>query len=468
MSNSAFDLVVIGGGPGGYVAAIRAAQLGLSVACVEKRPALGGTCLNVGCIPSKALLAASHHYHTAAHGLGAFGIAAEGVSFDLAAMMAHKDKVITDNTKGIDFLFRKNKITRFVGAGRLGGEGKVIISGAEGETTITGKAIVIATGSESTPLPGIEIDETVFVSSTGALALPAVPKRLVVIGGGVIGLELGTVWGRLGAEVTVVEFLDRILPFHDAEVSKVMQRLLGQQGMQFKLATKVVAGERTGDSARLTLEPAAGGPQETLEADVVLVAIGRRPHVEGLGLDALGVERTKRGFIAVDAGYRTNIPGLYAIGDVIGGAMLAHKAEEEGVALAELLVGQHGHVNAEAIPSVVYTWPEVASVGKSEEQLKQAGIAYKAGKFPFLANGRARASNEVEGFVKILADATTDQILGAHIIGPNAGELIAELVLAIEFGAAAEDIARTCHAHPSLAEAIKEAALAVAGRAIHV
>lgn len=468
MSNSAFDLVVIGGGPGGYVAAIRAAQLGLSVACVEKRPALGGTCLNVGCIPSKALLAASHHYHTAAHGLGAFGIAAEGVSFDLAAMMAHKDKVIADNTKGIDFLFRKNKITRFVGAGRLGGESKVIISGTEGETTITGKAIVIATGSESTPLPGIEIDETVFVSSTGALALPAVPKRLVVIGGGVIGLELGTVWGRLGAEVTVVEFLDRILPFHDAEVSKVMQRLLGQQGMQFKLATKVVAGERTGDSARLTLEPAAGGPQETLEADVVLVAIGRRPHVEGLGLEALGVERTKRGFIAVDAGYRTNIPGLYAIGDVIGGAMLAHKAEEEGVALAELLVGQHGHVNAEAIPSVVYTWPEVASVGKSEEQLKQAGIAYKAGKFPFLANGRARASNEVEGFVKILADATTDQILGAHIIGPNAGELIAELVVAIEFGAAAEDIARTCHAHPSLAEAIKEAALAVAGRPIHV
>ncbi|MFD2232387.1 dihydrolipoyl dehydrogenase [Phaeospirillum tilakii] len=468
MAATSFDLVVIGGGPGGYVAAIRAAQLGMSVACVEKRPALGGTCLNVGCIPSKALLAASHHYHTAAHGLGTFGIATEGVSFDLAAMMAHKDKVIADNTKGIDFLFRKNKITRFTGAGRLAGEGQVVVSGAEGETTLAAKAIVIATGSESTPLPGIEIDETVFVSSTGALALGSVPKRLAVIGGGVIGLELGTVWGRLGSEVTVIEFLDRILPFHDGEVSKAMQRLLAQQGFAFKLATKVVAGERVGDAARLTLEPAAGGPQETVEADVVLVAIGRRPHVDGLGLDTVGVERTKRGFIAVDAHYRTNVPGIYAIGDVIGGAMLAHKAEEEGVALAELLAGQHGHVNAEAIPSVVYTWPEVASVGQTEEQLKQAGIAYAVGKFPFLANGRARASGEADGFVKILADAATDRILGAHIIGPNAGELIAELVLAIEFGAAAEDIARTCHAHPSLAEAIKEAALAVAGRAIHV
>lgn len=468
MAATSFDLVVIGGGPGGYVAAIRAAQLGMSVACVEKRPALGGTCLNVGCIPSKALLAASHHYHTAAHGLGTFGIATEGVSFDLAAMMAHKDKVIADNTKGIDFLFRKNKITRFTGAGRLAGEGQVVVSGAEGETTLAAKAIVIATGSESTPLPGIEIDETVFVSSTGALALGSVPKRLAVIGGGVIGLELGTVWGRLGSEVTVIEFLDRILPFHDGEVSKAMQRLLAQQGFAFKLATKVVAGERVGDAARLTLEPAAGGPQETVEADVVLVAIGRRPHVDGLGLDTVGIERTKRGFIAVDAHYRTNVPGIYAIGDVIGGAMLAHKAEEEGVALAELLAGQHGHVNAEAIPSVVYTWPEVASVGQTEEQLKQAGIAYAVGKFPFLANGRARASGEADGFVKILADAATDRILGAHIIGPNAGELIAELVLAIEFGAAAEDIARTCHAHPSLAEAIKEAALAVAGRAIHV
>ncbi|MEO0034563.1 MAG: hypothetical protein RLZZ501_586, partial [Pseudomonadota bacterium] len=363
--------------------------------------------------------------------------------------------------------FRKNKITRFTGAGRLAGEGKVVVSGAEGETTLAAKAIVIATGSESTPLPGIEIDETVFVSSTGALALGSVPKRLAVIGGGVIGLELGTVWGRLGSEVTVVEFLDRVLPFHDGEVSKAMQRLLAQQGFAFKLATKVVAGERVGDGARLTLEPAAGGPRETLEADVVLVAIGRRPHVEGLGLDAVGIERTKRGFIAVDGHYRTNVPGIYAIGDVIGGAMLAHKAEEEGVALAELLAGQHGHVNAEAIPSVVYTWPEVASVGQTEEQLKQAGIAYAVGKFPFLANGRARASGEADGFVKILADAATDRILGAHIIGPNAGELIAELVLAIEFGAAAEDIARTCHAHPSLTEAIKEAALAVAGRAIH-
>jgi len=469
MSESSYDLVVIGGGPGGYVAAIRAAQLGLSVAIVEKRPTLGGTCLNVGCIPSKALLTASHHYHTAAHGLGAFGVKVAGVELDLPAMMAHKDKVVADNTKGIDFLLKKNKIARILGAGSLAGTGQVTVTGPDGAvSTLTARAIVLATGSEVTPLPGLAIDEEVFVSSTGALALPKVPKRLVVIGGGVIGLELGTVWGRLGAEVTVVEYLDRILPFHDLEVSKTMTRLLGQQGMSFKLATKVVAGERKGDGAVLTLEPAAGGAAETLEADVVLVAIGRRPFVEGLGLESAGVELTKRGFVKIDAGFRTTAPGVYAIGDVVGGAMLAHKAEEEGVALAEILAGQHGHVNYEAIPSVVYTWPEVASVGRTEEQLKEAGTAYTVGKFPFLANGRARSMNDTDGFVKILADAATDQVLGAHIIGPNAGDLIAEIVLAIEFGAAAEDIARTCHAHPGLSEAVKEAALAANGRAIHV
>jgi dihydrolipoamide dehydrogenase len=469
MSDSSFDLVVIGGGPGGYVAAIRAAQLGLSVAIVEKRPTLGGTCLNVGCIPSKALLAASHHYHTAAHGLGAFGVKVAGVELDLPAMMAHKDKVVADNTKGIDFLLKKNKITRILGAGSLDGNGQVSVTAADGAvSTVAARSIVLATGSEVTPLPGLAIDEEVFVSSTGALALPQVPKRLVVIGGGVIGLELGTVWSRLGSEVTVVEYLDRILPFHDLEVSKTMTRLLGQQGIGFKLATKVVAGERKGAGAVLTLEPAAGGAAETLEADIVLVAIGRRPYVEGLGLEAAGVELTKRGFVKIDGSFRTSVPGIYAIGDVVGGAMLAHKAEEEGVALAEILAGQHGHVNYEAIPSVVYTWPEVASVGRTEEQLKEAGLAYTVGKFPFLANGRARSMNDTDGFVKILADAATDQVLGAHIIGPNAGDLIAEIVLAIEFGAAAEDIARTCHAHPALSEAVKEAALAANGRAIHV
>jgi len=469
MSDSSFDLVVIGGGPGGYVAAIRAAQLGLSVAIVEKRPTLGGTCLNVGCIPSKALLTASHHYHTAAHGLGAFGVKVAGVEIDLPAMMAHKDKVVADNTKGIDFLLKKNKITRILGAGSLAGNGQVSVTAPDGAvSTVAARAIVLATGSEVTPLPGLTIDEEVFVSSTGALALPQVPKRLVVIGGGVIGLELGTVWSRLGSEVTVVEYLDRILPFHDLEVSKTMTRLLGQQGIGFKLATKVVAGERKGAGAVLTLEPAAGGAAETLEADIVLVAIGRRPYVEGLGLDAAGVELTKRGFVKIDGSFRTSAPGIYAIGDVVGGAMLAHKAEEEGVALAEILAGQHGHVNYEAIPSVVYTWPEVASVGRTEEQLKEAGLAYSVGKFPFLANGRARSMNDTDGFVKILADAATDQVLGAHIIGPNAGDLIAEIVLAIEFGAAAEDIARTCHAHPALSEAVKEAALAANGRAIHV
>ena len=464
-----FDTIVIGGGPGGYVAAIRAAQLGLKVACVEKRGSLGGTCLNVGCIPSKALLTASHHYHAVAHQFGSFGIKVAKVEMDVAGMLSHKDKVVADNTKGIEFLFKKNKVTYIVGAGAITAPGQIEITAKDGaKSTVAAKHIVIATGSDVTPLPGVTIDEEVIVSSTGALALPKTPKHMVVIGGGVIGLELGTVWGRLGAKVTVVEFLDRILPFNDGEVSKQMQRLLAKQGMEFKLGTKVTGIARSGKKATVTVEPASGGAAEKIEADCVLVAIGRKPYTDGLGLDKVGVAQDKRGFVQIDGHFRTNVPGIYAIGDVVGGAMLAHKAEEEGVALAEILAGQHGHVNYEAIPAVVYTWPEVASVGKTEEQLKAEGIAYKAGKFPFTANGRARSMNEVDGFVKVLACATTDKVLGAHIVGPNAGDLIAEVVLAMEFGAAAEDIARTCHAHPGLGEAVKEAALAVDARAIHM
>jgi dihydrolipoamide dehydrogenase len=468
MSENSFDVVIIGGGPGGYVAAIRAAQLGLKVACIEKRGALGGTCLNVGCIPSKALLSASHHYHAATHELSSFGIKVSKVEMDVAGMMSHKDKVVSDNTKGIEFLFKKNKVTYIVGAGAITAPGQIEVTAKDGaKSNVAAKHIVIATGSEVTPLPGVEIDEDVIISSTGALALPKTPKHIVVIGGGVIGLELGTVWGRLGAKVTVVEFLDRILPFNDGEVSKTMQRLLAKQGMEFKLGTKVTAITRKGKTATVTVEPAAGGAAEKIEADCVLVAIGRRPFTEGLGLDKVGVAMDKRGFVTIDGHFRTNVPGIYAIGDVVGGAMLAHKAEEEGVALAEILAGQHGHVNYDAIPAVVYTWPEVASVGKTEEQLKAEGIAYKAGKFPFTANGRARSMNEVDGFVKILACATTDKVLGAHIVGANAGDLIAEVVLAMEFGAASEDIARTCHAHPGLGEAVKEACLAVDGRPLH-
>jgi len=468
MSDNSFDVVIIGGGPGGYVAAIRAAQLGLKVACVEKRGSLGGTCLNVGCIPSKALLTASHHYHAVAHQFGSFGIKVAKVEMDVAGMLSHKDKVVADNTKGIEFLFKKNKVTYIVGAGAITAPGQIEITAKDGaKSTVAAKHIVIATGSDVTPLPGVTIDEEVIVSSTGALALPKTPKHMVVIGGGVIGLELGTVWGRLGAKVTVVEFLDRILPFNDGEVSKQMQRLLAKQGMEFKLGTKVTGIARSGKKATVTVEPAAGGAAEKIEADCVLVAIGRKPYTDGLGLDKVGVAQDKRGFVQIDGHFRTNVPGIYAIGDVVGGAMLAHKAEEEGVALAEILAGQHGHVNYEAIPAVVYTWPEVASVGKTEEQLKAEGIAYKAGKFPFTANGRARSMNEVDGFVKVLACATTDKVLGAHIVGPNAGDLIAEVVLAMEFGAAAEDIARTCHAHPGLGEAVKEACLAVDGRPLH-
>ncbi|MBI1208596.1 MAG: dihydrolipoyl dehydrogenase [Azospirillum sp.] len=468
MTENTYDVVVIGGGPGGYVAAIRAGQLGLKTACVEMRAALGGTCLNVGCIPSKALLTSSEKFEETKHHLAVHGVKVAGVELDLAAMMAHKSKVVKDNTAGIEYLFKKNKVEWVKGAGTITAADTVAVSGGGAERVLKTKAIVIATGSEVMPVPGIEIDEQKIVSSTGALELSAVPKRFVVIGGGFIGLEMGSVWGRLGSEVTVVEFLDRILPPMDGEVSKHMQRILAKQGMKFKLSTKVTGATVTDAGVSLTVEPAKGGTPETIEADVVLVSIGRRPYVEGLGLEAVGVAMTERGRVKTDGHFRTNIPGIYAIGDVIDGPMLAHKAEDEGVVLAEMLAGQSGHINYDAIPGVVYTWPEAAQVGSTEEQLKAAGIAYKVGKFPFSANGRARAMAETDGFVKILADAKTDRVLGVHILGADAGTLIAELGLAMEFGASAEDIARTCHAHPTLSEAVKEAALAVDGRPLHI
>ena len=467
--STSYDLIVIGGGPGGYVAAIRAAQLGLQVACVEKRESLGGTCLNIGCIPSKALLSSSEKFTEASHELAAHGVNVSGVKLDLPAMMAHKDAVVSDNTKGIDFLFKKNKVDRYLGSGRIAAAGKVEVTPAKSDTqTLDTKLILIATGSESMPLPGVEIDEERIVTSTGALSLSAVPKHLVVVGAGYIGLEMGSVWARLGAKVTVVEFLDRITPGMDGEVAKNFQRILGKQGFEFRLGTKVTGAEKLKTKIKLSLEPAAGGDAETLDCDIVLVAIGRRPYTEGLGLGALGVETDNRGFITVDAHYQTNVEGIFAIGDCVPGPMLAHKAEDEGVACAEIIAGETGHVNYDAIPGIVYTWPEVASVGLTEEQLKDAGIDYKVGKFPFSANGRARASNNTDGFVKLLADASSDQILGAHIIGPDAGTMIHEIVVGMEFGAAAEDIARTCHGHPTLNEAVKEAALDVAGRTIHL
>ena len=467
--STSYDLIVIGGGPGGYVAAIRAAQLGLQVACVEKRESLGGTCLNIGCIPSKALLSSSEKFTEASHELAAHGVKVSGVKLDLPAMMAHKDAVVSDNTKGIDFLFKKNKVDRYLGSGRIAAAGKVEVTPAKDDTqTLDTKSILISTGSESMPLPGVEIDEERIVTSTGALSLSAVPKHLVVVGAGYIGLEVGSVWARLGAKVTVVEFLDRITPGMDGEVAKNFQRILGKQGFEFRLGTKVTGAEKLKTKIKLSLEPAAGGDAETLDCDIVLVAIGRRPYTEGLGLGALGVETDNRGFITVDAHYQTNVEGIFAIGDCVPGPMLAHKAEDEGVACAEIIAGETGHVNYDAIPGIVYTWPEVASVGLTEEQLKDAGIDYKVGKFPFSANGRARASNNTDGFVKLLADASSDQILGAHIIGPDAGTMIHEIVVGMEFGAAAEDIARTCHGHPTLNEAVKEAALDVAGRTIHL
>jgi len=466
MTNT-YNLIVIGGGPGGYVAAIRAAQLGMKVACVEMRAALGGTCLNVGCIPSKALLTSSEKLVETRDHLKVHGVKVDKVGLDLPTMMAHKDKVVKDNTAGIEFLFKKNKIDWIKGMGRIEGAGKVVVEGPDAKTLTTDK-ILIATGSESMPLPGITVDEKRIVSSTGALVLPDVPKSMVVIGGGYIGLEMGSVWQRLGSQVTVIEFLDRILPGMDGEISKLMQRILTKQGMQFKLGTKVTSARTEGAQVALTCEPAAGGEAEKIKADIVLVAIGRRPFTEGLGLEKAGVALDDRKRVVVDAHFETNVKGIYAIGDVIAGPMLAHKAEEEGSVCAEMMAGQSGHINYDAIPGVVYTWPEAASVGKTEEQLKSAGVQYKVGKFPFSANGRARAMADTDGFVKILADATTDRVLGAHIIGPDAGTIIAELVLAIEFGASSEDIARTSHAHPTLNEAVKEAALAVDGRPIHI
>ena len=457
-----FDVTIIGTGPGGYVCAIRAAQLGLKVAVVEKRAAHGGTCLNVGCIPSKALLHASELYAEAGHSFARMGINVEP-SFDLAKMMAFKQEAIDGNTKGIDFLFKKNKVTVFRGTGRIAAPGKVTV----GEQEIASKSIVIATGSDVAQLKGIDIDEQRIVSSTGALELQPVPAHLAVIGAGVIGLELGSVYARLGSKVTVIEYLDRILPGMDGDVAKNFQRLLQKQGFTFKLSSKVTAAAKAGTKVKLAVEPAAGGPAEVIEADVLLVAVGRIPYTEGLGLDELGVRRDAKGRVDVDDRFATSVPGIFAIGDVIRGPMLAHKVEDEGIALAEILAGQAGHVNYEIIPGVVYTSPEVASVGKTEEELKEAGIAYKAGKFLFLANGRAKANQTTDGFVKVLADAKTDRVLGCHIVGPMAGELIHEAAVLMEFGGSAEDLARTCHAHPTLSEAVKEAALAVAGRAIH-
>ena len=464
----AYDLIVIGTGPGGYVCAIRAAQLGLKTAVVEKRATHGGTCLNVGCIPSKALLHASEAYAEASHGFADMGVKVKP-ELDLKTMLKFKDEGVAGNVQGVEFLLKKNKIDTYHGTGKILGEGKVEIASDDGKTQeLETKNIVIATGSEVARIPGVEIDEEVIVSSTGALQLPKVPKKLVVIGGGYIGLELGSVWRRLGSEVTVVEMLDRITPGLDGEIAKQFIKTLKKQGLEFKLSTKVVAIEKSGKGAKVTVEPVDGGDRETIECDVVLVAIGRVPNTEGLGIADIGISTDKRGRIKIDDHYRTDLPGAYAIGDVIKGPMLAHKAEDEGVAVAEIIAGQAGHVNYGVIPSVVYTEPEVAAVGKTEEELQEEGIEYTVGKFPFTANCRAKVNRTTEGFVKILADKETDRVLGVHILGADAGNMIAEAAVLMEFGGSAEDLARTCHPHPTLSEAIKEAAMAVDGRAIHM
>ncbi|MCF1505190.1 dihydrolipoyl dehydrogenase [Afifella sp. H1R] len=463
-----YDLIVIGSGPGGYVCAIRAAQLGLKTAVVEKRPTFGGTCLNVGCIPSKALLHTSEMFEQAAHGFADFGIKVKP-ELDLEAMLAHKDKTVKSNVDGVAYLFKKNKIDTFEGVGRIVQAGEVEVTPEKGEATrLSTKAIVIATGSESAPLPGVEVDEKKIVSSTGALKLGKVPEKLVVVGAGIIGLELGSVWRRLGAKVTVVEFLDRILPGMDGEVAKQAQRLFKKQGIDFRLGTKVTGVESEKKGLRVSVEPVKGGDAEKLDADIVLVAIGRRPYTEGLGLEEAGVALDERGRVATAKDYKTNVEGIYAIGDAIAGPMLAHKAEDEGTAVAEILAGQKGHVNYEVIPSVVYTEPEIAVVGRSEEELKDAGIAYRSGKFPFSANGRARAMNATDGFVKVLADEKTDQVLGVHIVGRGAGEMIHEAAVLMEFSGAAEDLARTCHAHPTMSEAVREAAMAAWFKPVHI
>ncbi|MEN8181111.1 MAG: dihydrolipoyl dehydrogenase [Myxococcota bacterium] len=468
MASDAYDLVVIGGGPGGYVAALRAAQLGLRVACVERRGRLGGTCLNVGCIPSKALLHSSERYAQLRHGLGDHGIVVGEVELDLGTMMARKDKVVADLGRGIDFLLEKNGVARIEGFGSIPEPGIVSVELPEGgPERLSTRNVLIATGSEPARLPGLEVDEKQIVSSTGALALERVPERLAVIGAGAIGLELGSVWSRLGAEVTVIEIEGHVLPGMDREISKLAQRVLKRQGLRFELATRVQGATREASGLTLRAEALAGGEARELPVDVALVAIGRVPFTEGLGLETLGVERDERGFLRVDPRYQTSVPGVFAIGDCVPGPMLAHKAEEEGVACVEMLAGQQGHVDHDRVPSVVYTWPEVASVGRTQEQLEADGIRFSVGRFPFSANSRARITGDAEGLVKILADARSDAVLGVHILGPLAGDLIAEAVLALEFGASAEDIARTCHAHPATGEAIKEAALSVAGRALH-
>jgi len=465
-----YDLVVIGTGPGGYVCAIRAAQLGMKVAVVEKRKTHGGTCLNVGCIPSKALLHASEMFDLAGHDFANLGIVVGKPKLDFAALMKHKTDTVDANVSGVGFLLKKNKVESFTGHGSIKGAGKVDVTGDDGKvTTLETKNIVIATGSDIATPPGVDVkfDEKIIVSSTGALSLDKVPAKMIVIGAGVIGLEMGSVWRRLGAEVVVVEYLDRILPGMDNEVAKQFQRILEKQGFAFNLSSKVTKVEKKGKGGAVTFEPVAGGAAVTLEADIVLVATGRRPYTDNLGLEAAGVAMD-RGRVVIDNHFATNVAGIYAIGDVVRGPMLAHKAEDEGVAVAEILAGQHGHVNYDVIPGVVYTQPEIAAIGKTEEELKAAGIAYKSGKFPFTANGRARAMRHTDGFVKVLADATTDRVLGVHIIGIGAGELIAECAVLMEFGGSAEDLARTCHAHPTVSEAVKEAAMAVDKRQIHM
>ncbi|MCR8548059.1 dihydrolipoyl dehydrogenase [Salipiger sp. P9] len=458
-----YDVIVIGSGPGGYVAAIRCAQLGLKTACVEGRDTLGGTCLNVGCIPSKALLHASHQLHEAEHNFAKMGLKGKAPSVDWKQMLAYKDDVIGQNTKGVEFLFKKNKIDWIKGWATIPEAGKVQV----GDETYETKNILIASGSEPSTLPGVEIDEKVVVSSTGALELPKVPKKLVVIGAGVIGLELGSVYKRLGSEVSVIEFLDVITPGMDAEVQRGLQKMLTKQGLEFTLGAAVQKVEASKTKAKVTYKLRKDDSEHTVEADVVLVATGRRPFTEGLGLDKLGIATTERGQIKTDAHWQTNVPGIYAIGDAIAGPMLAHKAEDEGMACAEVLAGKHGHVNYGVIPGVIYTWPEVASVGATEQDLKNEGRAYKTGKFSFMGNGRAKAVFAGEGFVKILADKETDRILGCHIIGPGAGDLIHEICVAMEFGASAEDVALTCHAHPTYSEAVREAALACGDGPIH-
>jgi dihydrolipoamide dehydrogenase len=466
-----YDVIIIGSGPGGYVCAIKAAQLGLKTAVIEKRATFGGTCLNIGCIPSKALLHASEMFAHASHGMDTLGVELSGVALNLEKMMAHKDAVVKANVDGVAFLFKKNKIDAFHGTGKVLGQGKVSVTTEAGETQVLEtKNIVIATGSDVAGIPGVQvdIDEKTIISSTGGIALDKVPQHLVVVGGGVIGLELGSVWNRLGAKVTVVEYLDAILGGMDGEVSRQFQRMLAKQGMEFKLGAKVTGVEKSGAGAKVTFEPVKGGAAETIEADVVLVATGRKPFVDNLGLAEAGVALDSRGRVEINDQFQTNIAGIYALGDVVRGPMLAHKAEDEGVAVAEIMAGQHGHVNYNAIPGVVYTQPEVASVGKTEEELKKDGVAYKAGKFPFTANGRARAMEVTEGFVKVLADAATDRVLGVHIVGFGAGEMIHEATVLMEFGGSSEDLGRTTHAHPTMSEAVKEAALATFFKPIHL